>query len=412
MQKICLFLLLILLISFQFLFSAEKLAQITIEANQALRENVPIAIALDVRAINLENGMWRLEYLSEAQSRPIPAQLSEGKLWFLLPKSIEVNEKLTLELVRAPATPFSLVQLQQDGKTLDIGIDDQKILSYYYALMPPPPNQTPLYTRSGFIHPIWSPEGKVLTRIHPSDHIHHMGFWHPWTHTEFEGRPVDFWNIDDGQGTVRFVQFNALTTGPVGAGFEVLHHYVDLTAPGGEKIVLNEIWNVRCYHPGTAELPIYVWDFINTQSCASASPLMLLKYRYGGFGFRGTADWNEKNSNYLTSEGKTRKDGNHTRARWCNIFGQTDAGPAGVLLLSHPENHAHPEPMRIWPEGDVFMGFCPIVEADWKLEPGQKYVRQYRVVVYDGEMTKETAEQYWQEYAHPPKIEIKKTGNK
>lgn len=133
-----------------------------------------------------------------------------------------------------------------------------------------------------------------------------------------------------------------------------------------------------------------------------------MKYRYGGFGFRATSDWNVKNSLILTSEGKTRIDGNGTRGRWCKLSGQTDRGFAGILFLSHPENHEHPEPVRIWPEvsNDVYFGFCPVVYSDWKMIPGDYYIRRYRMIVYDDTMTAETAEQFWQSFALPIEVDV------
>src|SRR5690606_42107088 len=43
------------------------------------------------------------------------------------------------------------------------------------------------YGRSGFIHPLWSPKGQVLTRVQPEDHYHHYGIWNPWTQLNYEG---------------------------------------------------------------------------------------------------------------------------------------------------------------------------------------------------------------------------------
>jgi len=294
-----------------------------------------------------------------------------------------------------------------DSDGLDIHYKDRKALRYQYVQLDPPAGENPLYVRSGFIHPIWTPEGKVLTRIHPSDHIHHMGFWNPWTKTEFEGNHVDLWNLKDGQGTVRFVKFNSLETGSVFGGFEALQHHIAFDSTKGEKVILNENWHIRCWAPHSDTNNFWIWDFTTTQSCASSSPLTILKYRYGGFGFRGTSDWNERNSNYLTSEGKTRKDGNGTRARWCNVYGKTDQGNAGVLFISHPENHEYPEPMRIWPQGDVFFGYCPVFYADWKMVPKENYVRKYRVIVYDGMLTEDQAESFWYNFIHSPQINVK-----
>ena len=75
--------------------------------------------------------------------------------------------------------------------------------------------------------------------------------------------------------------------------------------------------------------------------------------------------------------------------------------------MSHPENREHPEPMRVWPmdanggRGDLFVEFCPIRLKSWVLEPGIKYLLQYRLIVYDGVLKPETAEALWKAYAQP-----------
>ncbi len=66
--------------------------------------------------------------------------------------------------------------------------------------------------------------------------------------------------------------------------------------------------------------------------------------------------------------------------------------------------------MRIWPEkdqqGQVFAEFSPTKDKSWKLEPGKHYLQQYRVITFDGDLTAEQAEAYWNDYAHPPKVDV------
>ena len=264
------------------------------------------------------------------------------------------------------------MNVTKNDKFLQIGKGADNILRYHHAIVPPPAGQSRLYDRSAFIHPLWSPKGSVLTDIHPPDHIHHMGLWMPWTHTEFEGKPTDFWNLKSGQGTVRFVKYLATTDGPVYGGFQAQHHHVALQTAEGEKIVLNEVWDLRAYNVGGPEKGYWLLDFKSTQRCVADSPLHQVKYRYGGFGYRAARQWKGETAAYLTSEGKTRKDGHGTRARWCDTSGKIDEWE-GVTFYSHPANFEHPEPMRIWPGFDqnVFFNFCPSLATDWDMKPGQ-----------------------------------------
>jgi hypothetical protein len=81
--------------------------------------------------------------------------------------------------------------------------------------------------------------------------------------------------------------------------------------------------------------------------------------------------------------------------------------------MTHPSNFNYPEQLRIWPTGtnkgkeNVFFNFNPAQDRDWKLLPGRNYVLKYRMLVYDGKITKEEAEQAWNAFANPPKVELK-----
>jgi len=392
------------------LVAGEKpFARITLRTNTTLPAGTPVAVSLERMPEYVRHASLILVMDGEYQNFVVACQVEThpvSRLWWLLPEKVPAGSVRIFELKTGRTDKWPFMEIRMDSSGLEVGRGTAKALRYNYGVIPPPDSSSELYFRSGFIHPIWTPHGTVLTRIHPSDHIHHMGFWNPWTKAIFEGQQVDFWNLGEGEGTVRFVRFLDVQIGPVFGSFQVLHDHVVFKQNGREKVALKEIWHVKVWNLNQIPGKIWIWDFTTAQWCATDKPLRILKYRYGGFGFRGTAEWNEKNSAYLTSEGKTRVDGNGTRARWCMISGQTNNGVAGIAFFSHPENHEHPEPMRIWPRGDVFFGFCPVVYADWELKPGKNYIRKYRVVVFDGKMSAQEVETLWQAFAHPPNMQI------
>lgn len=385
--------------------NAQTLAKIGVTAGQTDRVDTPVWVELNDALAEQLSGGWHLQ---EA-GKPVAGQATVDKpvrLCWILSGVTKAGTTRTFDLIKGQApSGYGQVKLNKDEKALEVVIGDRKVLRYNYAPVPPPAGKSPRYTRSGFIHPLWSPDQAVLTGIHAPDHIHHMGFWMPWTHTVFEGRDVDFWNIGDGKGTVRFKEFVDQQDGPVFGRFRVRHDHIDLKAPGGEKVALNEVWDVLVWNTGDTS-DFWIWDFTSTQRCASDSPLQLPAYRYGGLGFRATPEWKEGLADYLTSEGKTRKDGHGTRAKWCIMYGPTTKGPEGIVFMGHPSNHEFPEPMRLWPEGDIFFNFCPVQEKNWVLEPGKDYVFRYRLYVYNGKRTAEQAEQVWQDFGNPPTVTI------
>jgi hypothetical protein len=141
-----------------------------------------------------------------------------------------------------------------------------------------------------------------------------------------------------------------------------------------------------------------MFDLVSTQDLATAGPLILPEYRYGGIGFRGHRQWLPKdNCDFLTSEGKDRSNGHGTRARWCHIGGRIDGQLAGIAILDHPANFRAPQAMRINPDQPFFC-YSPSLIGDWKIEPGKPYVSRYRFIVYDGAPDRAELDRLWIEF--------------
>ena len=395
---------------------AEPLAKITVEAGEHTRIDTPVSVSLEgIPEAQAGAGLQlrELELVKRSGRVPVAAQIEPGdppRLWWILSGTTQAGRERYYELVKGRGARGSRVRVRKNDEFLQIQMGGMKVLRYNHAPVPPPEGKSPLYTRSAFIHPLWSPKGAVLTDIHPADHIHHLGIWMPWTKTKFEGKEVDFWNLKEGQGTVRFVKFLSTMSGPVYGGFEAEQEHVALKTSEGEKVVLKEVWDVRVYNVGGAEKGYWLWDFKSTQRCVADSPLHQIKYRYGGFGFRAAAEWKGENASYLTSEGKTRKDGHATRARWCDTSGRIADKWAGIVHMSHPKNFRHPESMRIWPgfDQEVFFNWAPSQLGDWVMEPGEDHVFRYRLYVHEGKITVADAERLWHDFAEPPKVTLKK----
>jgi len=388
---------------------AEPLATITVEAGEYTRVDTPVSVPLATVPEAAADLPLALQEVRGSRRVTVPAQIELGpapRLHWIVSGTLPAGQTRTYELVLGDAPGERLVRTVLGAKDLEISVGDDKVMRFHHAIVPPPEGQNELYNRSAFIHPLWSPAGTVLTNIHPKDHIHHLGIWMPWTHTEFEGKPVDFWNLKEGQGTVRFVRYLGTTTGPVYGGFQSEQHHVVLKTDAGEKVVLDEVWDVRVYNVGGPDKGCWLIDFTSTQRNVADSPLTQVQYRYGGLGYRGAAEWDEANSAYLTSEGKDRKNGHATRARWCDMAGSIDGKWEGVTMYSHPKNFQHPEPMRIWPEGQVFFNFCPSQAEDWEMKPGEDHAFRYRWFVHEGKPDVDTIERIWHDYAEPPQVNV------
>lgn len=403
----------ILLLCCSFWSDAQVIARLTLPL---VNNNISTPVYIDLDELTSAPGS--LLSLREINTNtPVAFQIEHSGrrfLWWMVERKNN-SPRRSFELVQlnTPAKQTtSPLELAENDKNIRIKEDGKDVLQYNFAVHYPPAGVDTVFKRSGFIHPLWTPSGNILTRINPPDHYHHMGLWNPWTHVLFENKQVDFWNIGDKKGTVRFSHFISKTRGNIFAGFQALQEHVAFNIPGAgqEKTALNEVWDIKVYNTSNN---MWLCDFASILNCASDSPVTLEEYRYGGFGFRATEVWNNANSKVLTSEGKTRKEADASTARWCMIDGALEKGHGGILFMSYPTNYNFPEPMRVWPEdankrGDVFFSFSPTRNKDWPLEPQKNYVLKYRMLMYDGTITPQQAEEAWMSFAHPPAVQVKK----
>jgi hypothetical protein len=273
-------------------------------------------------------------------------------------------------------------------------VQGRPVLQYNTAVVEPPEGIDPVFRRSGHIHPVWTPAGRIVTDEFPLDHPHQHGLFAAWVNTTFEGRNVDFWNQKGRTGNVEHVKVDDVVSGDVFGGFTVTLRHLDLTAPGGPKPVLKERWTVRVYDVNDkvktpADQPVAppdrcLFDIESVQTCIADAPLVLNEYHYGGMAFRGSGQWfHRPEHDFLTSEGRTRADGNHTRPNWVSAHGPVDGAPCGVTFFCHAENFRAPHPVRLHPDKPYFV-FTPPVLGEFRIEPGEEYVSRYRVLVHDG----------------------------
>ena len=275
----------------------------------------------------------------------------------------------------------------EDGDKLTLADGDRRIATYNAGLVEYHDKAQPYYSRSGFIHPLYTPKGLVVTAPFSDTHAHQHGLMFAWREAKIDGRPVDFWNSKKQQGRIEHVQ-----TVHAGADKIVvrLHHVDQTTKP--ETIALKETWEItRVPHP-----TLNVFDLVSTQVCVMKVPLVVCKFHYGGMCVRGTEAWLD-NVKTVTSEGKDHEKGNHTQPNWVAMFGRIKGQPCGLAAMSHPSNFRGPQPSRL--TGSPYFCFAPMFLGEFELQPDKPYVSRYRFVAYDGDPDADALNKLWKSFA-------------
>ena len=341
----------------------------------------------------------------------IPVQLGvDGRLYALI-EGLNAGEVRNFKLANreSPSVSNDGVWVARAGDQYRFELNGRSVVQYQAGPSElPRTGIDPLFQRGGYLHPVWSPSGRVITDDYPANHLHHHGIWVSWTKTEFDLRQPNFWEMGSGKGTVEFVAVDHYWSGPVFGGLRSRHRFVDLTAPD-PVVVLNETWELKVYALTLKDARFHVFDLRFAQSAATDKALKLPKYRYGGLGFRGHHDWDgEENASFLTGLGEgDRVKGHATRAPWCYVGGLVEGAKSGVAILCHPENFRAPQPMRIHPK-EPFFCYAPAQIGNWEIAPGKPYDVAYRFVVFDGEPDQSVIDQVWKDYAEPVQVSVEK----
>lgn len=327
---------------------------------------------------------------------------------------VPANKTVSLE-VRAHDNPGKVLGSLNGADGVTMSIDGHEVLNYRADKQRKPrADISDDILRAGYLHPVRSPSGAIVTGDYPANHPHHHGVWTPYTKAVFQGRATDFWNMQSKKGRVDLVNYgfaaslNPGEAGPVYEKLDAMTGMVDLTGPK-EATALWDSWSVRLYDIPDAPKPMRVFDLTTEQACATKDPVELPEYHYGSFGLRGPDAWNGKDgARFLTSEGITdRKKGDGTRARWCYLGGKTEAGISGTAVLGFPENFRFPMPLRLHPDMPYF-SIVPQKLGAFSIEPGKPYVTRYRFVVTDGEPDAKLFDACWNSLAHPAVVKVGK----
>lgn len=289
---------------------------------------------------------------------------------------------LLLFLTVAVSAQENIVRIEQYPVGMLVKVNHKPLFFYHTREAMPPADSPDYYRRSGFIHPLYSPNGSILTDDFPAGHAHQHGIFTAWTNTTFRGKMVDFWNQHKKLGTVEHVQVLEAKEGREFGRIKTKLRHVSLE----HGPVLEETWTITIYPYSD----YFLFDLESEQVNITKDTLFLNKYTYGGLGVRASRQWNSHDTanfknewNILTSEGIKGDSANHTHAKWVDASGKLDDKMSGVTVFNHPSNFRYPQAIRVHPDMPYWC-YAPVVDSEFKIAPGKTYKSRFRFFVHEG----------------------------
>jgi hypothetical protein len=268
------------------------------------------------------------------------------------------------------------IQMQDDGSHLTFLAGKRPMLVYNYAVISPPAGIDPLYRRSGHIHPLYSPGGKIITDDFSEDHAHQHGIFFAFVKAKFDGETLDFWNQHRKTANIKHEKIIAT---PAQSSLKTVQTHYRLK---DNKTIFRETWTIKPFQ----YLECYVIDLNIDIRNVTGQPIKIEKNHYGAFGFRGAKQWRQpakSNFKFQTATGKSRKNGNQSREPWVVMSGKVDNEYCGVAVIGQRSNYKFPQPVRLHPSMPYF-SFAPMALDPFIIKPGETFNSRFRIVTFDG----------------------------
>jgi hypothetical protein len=341
--------------------------------------------------------------LKDKSGKRIPAQLKDSLTLVFLPSIVKpgasINYQLETTSKKAGTPP---VKLQRKHNGILVQISDRPVFFYHTEAAMPPADSPAFYKRSGFIHPLYSPAGQVLSDDFPAGHVHQHAIFSAWTSTRFRKTPVDFWNQHNRTGTVEHSRLIQLNEGPVFS--EIVSELNHKSLQHGN--VLTERWRLIIYPYKN----YFLFDLESLQINTSSDTLFLNPYHYGGMAFRGSREWNRDDKRHftgawtiLTSEGMKDSAADQTAARWVDAAGWVDKKYAGVAVFNHHTNFRYPQKIRVHPQMPYWC-YAPMIDGAFFIAPGKSYQAKFRYFVHNDPAQPATLDHLHKAWISQPEI--------
>lgn len=265
-------------------------------------------------------------------------------------------------------TPASL-ELSEQGKPVFV-------YNFGGILAPGAPEAS---RRSTYLHPVYAPDGTVLTDDFGKDHPHHRGIFWAWEVVTVDGRTDDVWTVKGFRQ--KFVGWKARETTGGTARLAVENGWYS----GDKKFVKEEVTIVA--HPTVKErrqLDITLsFEAVDKPVTIVGTPIQ--QKGYGGFAFRTAArDGGPAKTIIRTDQGISEKDGVMARHPWAEIAGSFQGHKEVIRVEDDAANPGYPKNGWLMRHSFALLNVSYPGLEPVTLQPGKPLVLKYHVVLSSG----------------------------
>ena len=270
-------------------------------------------------------------------------------------------------------SPFAFRDL--DGRSLELSENGQPVLVYNYGLILRPGNPEKS-ARSTYLHPVYLPDGRLITDDFNPDHPHHRGISWMWPVVVVDGQTYDLWTL--GGIRQRFLRWTARETRRDAALLGVENGWYI-----GERKVVKE--NVEIRVEPAREGARRLHFTLSFEAAVDIAGTPDQNKGFGGFCFRfAPRDGGQKKTIIRSDKGVAAKDGILEVHPWAQVEGSFQGRPGGGRVEDDPSNPGYPNGW-LMRHGFGFLNVSYPGLKPLRLAPAQPLVLRYRVTLYAGQ---------------------------
>jgi hypothetical protein len=282
--------------------------------------------------------------------------------------------------VESFGVPMALILNEVLECKFSLADGDTPILTYHYG--------PDLY--KPYFHPIYAPNGQVVTDDAPEDHVHHRGLCFAWGNVN----GVNYWaeiNCDESvRGRIVHREFQEKAISADLARFVVINDWV---APDGTKPI-KEVCHITVYQP---HLDFHTIDLRFELHAQSTDVVMGTPPEYHGLCYRAAEAEYRKVVNADSRLGELEAKGKPSQ--WCELGCVLGYQSVGFAIFDHPSNLRHPTRFFALDEAFGFISTSFAHDEPYTISAGETLTLKYRLLIHLGDLFTFNLWECYKEYA-------------